>query len=422
MRKWMWLIVAVGLAWAAAGTVWADMAGDFRTDAEQMRAKGLDDDCIAKCGAFIANHPNMAIGYIERAKCYLDQYRYEDALADLRSAQRLGENPEVLGLLGEVNQDLGQDDEAEVYFNGCERWCRDRLLVDVNDYDACFWLGRCYYDWDDYDLALEWCDRAVVILPGCYDCCYWRGCIYWELGLDDLAILDFNSCLGIWPFSCWAYCGRARCWGHLGDWDRWGRDLGECDRINPRFAPAEYARGRGWERRGDYAQAETHYARAAELNPRYAAAYLGRGEALEKQGHQGEAQQYLARAAELDRGNYQAREARVAGVEEQHAAGGGEGARPAPPGYEAYTPREYTPRGGGQGHAEGATVHPSYGAERTAPERSERPRGYVAREANEHMSHYGGGGEGGSHGGGGGGGGGGYHGGGGGGGGGGSRR
>jgi len=90
--------------------------------------------------------------------------RYDEALTDLRGALRFGNSPEVLTLIGECNQDLGYDDEATTYYTRCQNWCRQRLVVVVGDPYACFWLGRCYYDLDDYDLS----DRVVqpgAILP-----------------------------------------------------------------------------------------------------------------------------------------------------------------------------------------------------------------------------------------------------------------
>jgi tetratricopeptide (TPR) repeat protein len=410
------MVILLGLA---AGAVMADVAVDFRVEVEELRMRGLDDDVITRCGVFIGDHPSLAVGYIERARCYMDLYEYHEAAADLRLAIQYGGGYEAYTLLGECYQDLGYEDEAQVYFDRAESLCNERLVIVVQDPDACFWLGRCYYDLDDYDLCLTWCNRAIGYRPDFFECGFFLGNVYFELRQESEALVWYNRCAEWQPQACRVYAWRARCYVSLGDWDNCDRDLQRCEQINPRYPQTYYVRGLEYERRGQYEEAVQQYGRATEINPRYAQSYLRRGEVLERLGRHDEAQKDLHTAQTLDRGNWQAREERVARVEAQHPAGGEHATgRPAPSERAGAAHAEGSPSGAGYGgapsgggyhagppsgaeHHAGApsgTAHAQGGppgtpvnhrAARIAPMRSDRPRGSVAWEAAHHMQHNG---------------------------------
>ena len=396
MQRCSWRMVVIVLALAGlAGVARADFAIDFRTNLDGVIIAGQYDDGINQCGVFIAANPGNVQGYVERARCYMKLNEWDLALADLNLARPLGDNLEVLGLIGECQQELGQDDDATATFIQCQGGCRAALLVSATDADACFWMGRSYYDLDDYDLGIEWCQRGIYCRPQFYSCSLFLGDLYFQIGDVGLSVGCFNNCIGWYPNACEAYGWRARCYVDRGNYRAADADLNHCDQLNPHFARTEYIRGVEAQKQGHWDQAQTHYARATDLNPHDSRAYLARGEAEQKLGRGDAANQDLQKAQDLDKGNYDARQGRRANVEAAVKGGHGQAGRQA---------GGQGGQGGAQATAQVTREHPpaspgvrahapvSHAAAQKVAERSEdRPRGSVAHEAQSHVSGGGGG-------------------------------
>jgi hypothetical protein len=74
----------VGALFLAANALSADVAAEFGVQLDGLRAEGLCSDGLRQCGVFIGAHPDLAIGYVERARCYMGLEDYHPAATDLR--------------------------------------------------------------------------------------------------------------------------------------------------------------------------------------------------------------------------------------------------------------------------------------------------------------------------------------------------
>ncbi|HEY3397511.1 MAG TPA: tetratricopeptide repeat protein [Armatimonadota bacterium] len=398
MQKWLWRMVVVALLATLASVALADVRVDFRVELGRFRHRGDYDGGIARCGAFIRDNPRYYDGYVERARCYMELREYEPCRDDLLFALRLEpDRPEILVLLGECYQDLGDEAEATYYFNRCRDRAQVLIRLNDRDYDDDYWYGRCSYDLDDFDVAIEYCNRALIIEPNFFDCLFFRGDIFFQERHEDFAIADYDRCLGYDPDAVIVLNRRARCFVERGDWANADRDLRRCEQVNPRFAPQFYTRGLWHERQGHLEDAQRAYTQSVQLNPRLPQPYLRRGTVLQKLGRNDQAQQDLGRAAQLDQGNVAARQQRLNRMQQEGRLGTdnrapvGQGGPPPPTGAGRGAPPPSgrhgvpPPPSGGQGGPPPPIVraNPPLSPHQveTAPTRSERPRGYVAREA-----------------------------------------
>jgi tetratricopeptide (TPR) repeat protein len=69
------------------------------------------------------------------------------------------------------------------------------VVLDFNDFDAHFYLGKAYYDLGDFDAAITEYDQLIRLAPARYEPYYQQGVIYVRLRRTDDAIRSFTSAL-----------------------------------------------------------------------------------------------------------------------------------------------------------------------------------------------------------------------------------
>jgi tetratricopeptide (TPR) repeat protein len=194
----------------------------------------------------IANYPKYAAAYTGRGWAFLEQERYEDALADCNQALQL-------------NADLV---EAMV--------CR----------------GRANSLKGDYPSGFTDCNKAVELKPAyaeAYEC---RGFIYTHQGQFEKAIRDYNQGLEQ-KVSARAYFGRAIANAESGNDANAIKDQQTATKLAPGFidvikrehARAYEHRGRGAMGRGAHDDAVQLFSRAIALQADLVKALEGRGQA-----------------------------------------------------------------------------------------------------------------------------------------------
>ena len=228
------------------------------------------DEGLAAINQAIDLAPRAA-WYGNRGNIYINQQKYELALADYNKAILL--NPNLAGAY--YNRGVLYRLQ-EKYDLALADWNK-AIEINPNFAEAYVNRGALYYDLQKYELALADWNKAIKINPNLAQAYYNRGLLYHNQQKYELALADYNKAIDINPNYALAYNNRGNLYKNLQKYELALSDYSKAIKINPNDADAYYNRGVLYSDLQKYDLALSDYDKAIEINPNYAEAYFNRG-------------------------------------------------------------------------------------------------------------------------------------------------
>ncbi|MFN6299119.1 MAG: tetratricopeptide repeat protein, partial [Microcystis sp.] len=228
------------------------------------------DEGLAAINQAIDLAPRAA-WYGNRGNIYINQQKYELALADYNKAILL--NPNLAGAY--YNRGVLYRLQ-EKYDLALADWNK-AIEINPNFAEAYVNRGALYYDLQKYELALADWNKAIKINPNLAQAYYNRGLLYHNQQKYELALADYNKAIDINPNYALAYNNRGNLYKNLQKYELALSDYSKAIKINPNDADAYYNRGVLYSDLQKYDLALSDYDKAIEINPNYAEAYVNRG-------------------------------------------------------------------------------------------------------------------------------------------------
>lgn len=269
---------------------------------QQARKDGRFKPIIAIYSAAIANKPDDANGYVNRANFYDDVYDYAAALADLDQAVKLAPNAELYRSRAALREIAGQIDEAledrkaaaaleptstetivslgghlvrhgqgdaalALVDKGIAQGGKGRPALMARKADFLAWLGR-------KDEALQLLDAAVTAQPGSTNLLNERCWIKAQLNAQlDSALKDCTKAIELSESSAAALDSRALVYFRLGRFDDALADLAAALDAVPHLPASLYLRGIINNRLGKPDEGKRDLAAATFMSPLVADEY-----------------------------------------------------------------------------------------------------------------------------------------------------
>ncbi len=228
------------------------------------------DEGLAAINQAIDLAPRAA-WYGNRGNIYINQQKYELALADYNKAILL--NPNLAGAY--YNRGVLYRLQ-EKYDLALADWNK-AIEINPNFAEAYVNRGALYYDLQKYELASADWNKAIKINPNLAQAYYNRGLLYHNQQKYELALADYNKAIDINPNYALAYNNRGNLYKNLQKYELALSDYSKAIKINPNDADAYYNRGVLYSDLQKYDLALSDYDKAIEINPNYAEAYVNRG-------------------------------------------------------------------------------------------------------------------------------------------------
>lgn len=221
-------------------------------------------DNITLWNDVLAQYPNLPIGYTMRARSYMQEGKYDLAMADAQRA----------------------------------------LTLDPKQPRALTMRGTMRYMNRDMEGALPDLEQAVQLEPG--EAVPWNslGAVHLALGKRDDAIADFTKAIERKPDYAEAYLNRALALSGQNRFAQAGPDFDAAIRLQPGNPKAYLWRGEAKFILGDKEGAAEDYGQALTLDPASSAAWYARSKAYERLGRYADA---LHDALEAQRRGYPVR-------------------------------------------------------------------------------------------------------------------
>ena len=174
------LVLAVGLV--ITGVAWgSDAAPDNLLEARHLKR------LRAWTEPRVAANPNDAAAYYERGNLYLDNDKFDDALADYNKAVDLGsKNPFAFAKRGNAFYKKKDYDLAISNYNIA-------ITIKPTLQDVYFQRGMAYADKKDYDTAITDYTKSIELKPGLPKPYFLRGIAYIEKKNYEAAVADLTK-------------------------------------------------------------------------------------------------------------------------------------------------------------------------------------------------------------------------------------
>jgi tetratricopeptide (TPR) repeat protein/S1-C subfamily serine protease len=226
---------------------------------------------LADYNKAILLNPNLAGAYYNRGVLYRLQEKYDLALADWNKAIEINPNfAEAYVNRGALYYDLQKYELALADWNKA-------IKINPNLAQAYYNRGLLYHNQQKYELALADWNKAIKINPNLAQAYYNRGLLYHNQQKYELALADYNKAIDINPNYALAYNNRGNLYKNLQKYELALSDYSKAIKINPNDADAYYNRGVLYSDLQKYDLALSDYDKAIEINPNYAEAYVNRG-------------------------------------------------------------------------------------------------------------------------------------------------
>ncbi|MDH6106625.1 tetratricopeptide repeat protein [Anabaenopsis tanganyikae CS-531] len=219
------------------------------------------DLALADFNQAIGINPNYADAYIIRGTVYLNLKKWDLAVADYSKAIEL--NPD---------NSLTYTGRGLVYYN-LKKW--DLALADYNKVielspnDAQGYTGRAfvYLDLKKWDLAVADYSKAIELNPNDAQGYINRGNVYYNLKKLDLAVADYNKAIAINPNLAQGYINRGTVYFDLKKWDLALADFNQGIELNPNDVQGYIIRGLFYREFKEWDLAIADFTQAIELAP-----------------------------------------------------------------------------------------------------------------------------------------------------------
>lgn len=229
---------------------------------------------MATAGECIRLHPGFAAAHARRGDLYVQQEKFEAALADYSRAIEL-EPKEVRWYVGRGYAHLRQD-----HFDKAQGDYDKALQLEPSDIDALISRGDLYRVQGDSTRAVEDYNKAIAASKQDFlgdllgaRAYHGRGLLLMIAGKYDLAISDFTSAIaGAGTDGVLSYESRALAYELLEKRDLALADYDALLEIDPRNAEAYQRRGDIHLKKGNREKAKTDFQEALKLDPKNDAA------------------------------------------------------------------------------------------------------------------------------------------------------
>lgn len=227
-------------------------------------------------------------------KQWLDQQRYDEAVAAYRQAVRLEpQNALAHYGLGVAYSRKGEYGEAMAAY-------REAIRLQPDHADAHYGLGVAAERQDDDQTAMAAYREVTRLRPNDAMAHYGLGVASGRLGQDEQAVTAYREAIRLNPSLADAYYNLGMVYARLRQEDQAIAAFREAIRIKPTDALAHYGLGLAYNRKGEDDQAITAYREAIRVQPRYADAYHGLGVIYAKRGQNDQAMEAYRQAIRLN--------------------------------------------------------------------------------------------------------------------------
>lgn len=245
-----------------------------------------------------------------QGKEFLDQQRYEEAIAAYREAIRLNRDDGFAHYgLGVGLSRMGRDDQAITAYREAIRLLprhadahyglavvmertgqaeaairsyREVIQLRRDDALAHYGLGVNYGRTEQNEAAVDALREAIRLKPDLADAHYHLGRAYERLGQLAQAVAAYREVIRLRPQDVLAYYSLGLAYGKQGEDEQAATALREAIRLKPDHAEAYYTLGVVYGRMGQYEPAIAAYREALRLRPDHIDAYTGLGAAQGK--------------------------------------------------------------------------------------------------------------------------------------------
>jgi predicted O-linked N-acetylglucosamine transferase (SPINDLY family) len=199
---------------------------------------------------------------------------YVDALSSFeKSILRGGEFFEVLHDLGITHANLGNFQDAIIYFKKC-------LIFNRNSQNVYLEIARCEEEKKCFDKALLNYEKAIEISPNYAEAWCYKGTALHQLSRYDEALKNYEQALQINPNYAEAFCNKGVTLHQITSYDEALKNYEQALQIKPNYAEAWLNMGVTFYNQNHFSKAIICYEKAIEINPNLAEAYSNKGSAL----------------------------------------------------------------------------------------------------------------------------------------------
>lgn len=189
--------------------------------AGKMRNITLINNFIAEYLTNIIRMNPFPANYVERALVYMDQAKYDRAIADLtQAADRDAKSPRTFYLRARCYRELEKYEEAVEDLKRAEDVCPTRSLGSADRFLFYSLLGVCLARLERHDEAIDALNGAVRATPTSLMARVERGRCHFARQDFAKAMDDFNAAIKNWPKSPEPYLERAKLYESLGRDDK----------------------------------------------------------------------------------------------------------------------------------------------------------------------------------------------------------
>ncbi|HTM10946.1 MAG TPA: tetratricopeptide repeat protein [Verrucomicrobiae bacterium] len=141
--------------------------------------------------------------------------------------------------------------------------------------------GNTYFDWKDYDHAIEDYDRALELDSSYAPAYFSRARAYQDKRDYERSLQDYTQAIRLKPTDAAAFNNRGNIYRDTKDYRRALEDYDRSIWLNPNYALAFTNRGNLYREQKNYDRAIEDYNRAIEFDPSDASAYFNRARAYQ---------------------------------------------------------------------------------------------------------------------------------------------
>ncbi|HIK04961.1 MAG TPA: tetratricopeptide repeat protein [Trichormus sp. M33_DOE_039] len=207
----------------------------------------------------ITIHPQSVLAYLLRGSIYIVQQKFDLALTDLNQAIKI--DPQLANAYALRASVFVVQQKFDLALSDSNK------AIEIDHKIAIAYVNRgiVYANQKKWDLALSEYSQAIKINPDYDNAYYSRGILYYEQNKWELALADFNQAIKINPDFTEAYNSRGVIYYKQKKWDVALADFSNAIKINPQSAQAYGMRGVVYTLKGDKPKAIQDLQQAAQL-------------------------------------------------------------------------------------------------------------------------------------------------------------
>jgi len=234
-------------------------------------------------------NPSIISDRYQEAVSLFDKGNLTDAETILlKLAEENKDDYDVLNFLGIINLTNKNFKEAAEYFSDVLSLCGFHI-------HACYNLGLCYQNLEDYDSALIYYQKVTELDSRHFDAVSNSGLIYLLQREYNLAESCFNYCLSIKPGDTLTYVNLGHTYLKMEKYSEAKENFLTAINAEPSNPLFYFNLAIAYEKNAEYGLAEEYYKKALELNPEYDDVYNNLALLYTKNSRHKEAEECIAK-------------------------------------------------------------------------------------------------------------------------------